>query len=151
MDRRRQFDIVVVNAVLFLFSPGDFARAIANIAAVVRDGGHFIAFDLFHPVEQDLVIQEKSETHPDGLTLHFRPYSVVRRVLAEHGFTTIDFTAFAIPIDLPRPQRPGDITSHTVHLVSGDRLVFRGALYTPWCHLVAGRAAAVAPAAVDGA
>jgi SAM-dependent methyltransferase len=139
LDRRWRLDVVIVSAVLFLFGDGDFDRAVASLAGVTEPGGHLVAFDLFHPVEQELTVVEKSETHPEGLTLHFRPYSRVQAALERHGFGPPSFRPFAIPIDLPRPERPGDITSHTVRTEDGGRLVFRGALHTPWCHLVAER------------
>jgi SAM-dependent methyltransferase len=137
LPRDRQFDAVVVNAVLFLFDERGFDRALENLAAVTRTEGRLIVFDLFHAEEQGLTIVERSETHPDGLTLHFRAYSRVQAVLDKHGFGDRTFTPFAIPIDLARPQRPGDITSHTVRTEDGQRLIFRGTLFTPWCHLVA--------------
>lgn len=140
LHSRRSFDIVVVNAVLCLFGETDFDRAIANIASVTRERGHFMTFDLFHPEEQELTILEKSETHPGGLTSQFRPFSKVRTALEKHGFASIVFKPFSIPIDLPKPQREGDITSHTVRTESGKRLIFRGTLFTPWCHLVAQKA-----------
>lgn len=136
VDHGKHFDIVIVNAVLFLFAEGDFDRAVSNIARATKKGGHFITFDLFHPVEQELLILEKSETHPDGLNLHFRPYSKVRAAVEKHGFENVTFRTFAIPIDLPRRGRAADITSHTVRTEDGERLIFRGTLFTPWCHLV---------------
>jgi hypothetical protein len=71
------------------------------------------------------------------MTLHFRPYSVVDATLRRHGFAAPTITPFAIPIDLPKPADPADISSQTVPLADGGRLIFRGALYTPWCHLAA--------------
>jgi SAM-dependent methyltransferase len=132
-----RFDIVVVNAVLFLFDQPEFERAVAGIARLLASGGRFFAFDLCHPYEQELAILEKSKTHPEGMTLHFRPYSVVEATLRRHGFAAPAVTPFAIPIDLPRPADMADISSQTVRTEGGDRLIFRGALYTPWCHLAA--------------
>lgn len=140
LDRARAFDIVIVNAVLCLFGRDDFAKAVANIAVVTKPGGYFITFDQFHEPQQDLEIVERSETHPDGLTLHFRPLSFVSDLLQRVGFADVAYEPFRISIDLPRPARPEDITSHTVTTADGDRLIFRGALYTPWGHLVARKA-----------
>jgi SAM-dependent methyltransferase len=137
LDGRPRFDIVIVNAVLFLFPEPDFDRAIVNIASVTKGGGHFITFDLFHPAEQELSIIEKSETHPEGLKLHFRPFSSVRMTLEKHGFINVFFKPFLIPIDLSKPKRAADISSHTVRTENGERLIFRGALFTPWCHVLA--------------
>jgi hypothetical protein len=30
-----------------------------------------------------------------------------------------------------------DLNSYTVKTETGDRLLFRGALYQPWCHMIA--------------
>lgn len=140
LDRDHAFDIVIVNAVLYLFGSDDLAKAIANVAAVTKAGGRFITFDLFHGSAQDLEVVERSETHPDGLLLHFRPFSDIRELLESNGFSEVSYEPFRIPIDLARPERPADISSHTVRTKGGERLIFRGALFTPWCHLTAVKA-----------
>jgi SAM-dependent methyltransferase len=131
------FDVIVANAVLYLLRDGEYEEAAASVAQALRPGGTFLAFDFFHPFEQDLTIREASKTHPDGLTLHFRPYSRARAVFQEAGFAEVEFRPFAIPIDLERPEDDAEIISYTVPAADGTRQLFRGTLYQPWCHFVA--------------
>ncbi len=137
----RNFDLVVVNAVLYLFSQDDFDRAVASIARVIVPGGHFIAFDLFHNIEQHIDIIERSVAFPKGHALHFRPFSETRATLERHGFDNVQFVPFRIPIDLPKPDSQEDVSSYTVRTEQSERLIFRGGLFTPWCHLRARKAA----------
>lgn len=139
LERTAEFDAVIASAVLFLLDESEFAQAVASISQALRPGGALIAFDFFHPFEQRLEIHERERTHADGLRLNFRPYSDVRALLQTHGFGPIEFRPFEIPIDLPRPERDDEIISYTHRLETGGRLLFRGALYQPWCHLVARR------------
>jgi SAM-dependent methyltransferase len=132
-----EFDVVVVNAVLYLFTPAELDRALRGVAGLLRPGGHLVAFDLFHPFGQELTITEVSETHPEGLTLHFRSYRAVGEALARAGFARPAIAPFRIPIDLPRPADDDAIISHTVPAASGERLLFRGTLHQPWCHMTA--------------
>ena len=135
------FDIVVVNAVLYLFGDDDLARALSSVARALAPGGSLVAFDMFHPFEQHLTVREASLTHPEGLVLHLRPYSVLRGAAARAGLGEPSIHPFAIPIDLPRPASDDDIVSFTVPTAAGERLLFRGALAQPWCHVVANRPA----------
>lgn len=135
-----RFDVVIANAVLYLMSDDEFERAAASIAGALREGGSFVAFDFFHPFEQELEIRETSRTHPRGLMLHFRPMEVGREVLRGAGFVDVDFRPFEIPIDLPRPDDDGELISYTRAAADGQRLLFRGALFQPWCHVVAAKA-----------
>ncbi len=140
IGRRDAFDVIVMNAVLYLFELPQLERALANVARALRPGGTFAVFDLFHPFGQELAITETSATHLEGLTLHFRPYETIRRALDHAGFAETTITPFRIPIDLPRPEGDDDIISYTVPAADGERLLFRGALFQPWCHLTARRA-----------
>lgn len=132
-----RFDLVTANAVVYLFREPEFDRALASVAKALKPGGWFLAFDWFHPYEQELAILEKSETHPDGLLIHARPYSRVTAALHKHGLINADFKPFAIPIDLENPAAAADMRSYTVSAADGRRLLFRGTLFQPWCHLVA--------------
>lgn len=132
-----RWDVVLVNAVFYLFPWEEFERAIASVSRALAPGGSLVAFDFFHPFGQDLSIVERSETHPDGLALHFRPQRDVEPLLRRHGFEGVQFRPFGIPIDLPRPERPDDMGSYTRRTEDGQRLLFRGTLLQPWCHLVA--------------
>jgi SAM-dependent methyltransferase len=135
-----RWDIVVVNAVFYLFPWGEFERALASVSRALVPGGSLVAFDFFHEWGQDLAIVERSETHPNGLALHLRPQRDVEPLLRRHGFERVEFRPFSIPIDLPRPERLEDMGSYTRRTEDGERLLFRGALFQPWCHLVATKA-----------
>ena len=136
-----EFDIIIANAVLYLFSEDEFNRALANISAALKPQGWFMVFDFFHPFEQELAVFEKSETHPNGLMLHFRPYSTVMAGLKKFHFTNIDFKPFIIPVDLDRPKEPKDMVTYTLRSDNGTRMLFRGTLFQPWCHLITQRGA----------
>lgn len=133
------FDVIVINAVLYLLGDDDLRRALGSVAAALAPGGSLVAFDLFHPFDQHLTIREASPTHPDGLVLHFRPYALLGEACAAAGLEPPAIHPFAIPIDLPRPARDDEIISYTVPTASGERLLFRGALAQPWCHVTARR------------
>lgn len=133
-----RFDIVITNAVTYFFSPDEFERAVASIARALRPGGRWLSYDFAHPFEQHLRIVETSRDHPDGLNIYFRPYSYVRRLATAHGFADPDIRPFAIPIDLPRTGPPGsydELNTYTVTTATGERQLFRGTLFQPWCHL----------------
>jgi SAM-dependent methyltransferase len=136
---RGEFDIVTANAALMFFSEEEFERAIESIAAAIKPGGFFVAFDLFHPFEQEIALTETSKSFPNGLTFHLRSYSTALASLAKAGLSNPTFTPFDISIDLQKPADPSDVTSYTVQAATGARLSFRGTLFQPWCHVVAAR------------
>lgn len=138
VGRFSAFDIVTANAILYGFAPEAFEHAVASIGAALRPGGTLIAFDLFHPFEQEVAIVERSAAFPDGHPLHFRSYGWTRRALAAAGFAEPAFHPFAIPIDLPMPGRDS-VRTYTRRDAEGARLQFRGTLFQPWCHMVARR------------
>jgi SAM-dependent methyltransferase len=138
------FDVVVANAVLCLFNPTDFVTALASIYRSLRPGGTLISFDWLHPFRQELAIQEVSRSHKQGMWLYFRSFGLVEAELRNAGFSNISFEPFSIPIDLEKGSKYGDnstgfedLNSYTVRSTESERLIFRGALYTPWCHLLA--------------
>jgi SAM-dependent methyltransferase len=137
LEHDAEFDIAITSAVLCILDEGEFERAVARISAALKPGGLLLSFDWVHPYEQELAIVEKSKSHPEGLTLHFRPEARVRSVLETNGFDTVSFRPFSISLDLPESEGPWDQNSHTVMTADGERLIFRGALAQPWCHVVA--------------
>lgn len=141
LDRESRFDCIVVNAVLFLFDESEFDLAISNITRALNPGGWFFAYDFATQYQQDLTILEKSVTHPDGMTLHFRPAARITQIMRRHGLSKVSIKPFQIPIDLTPPDSPEDISSRTVKTEAGDRLIFRGSLFTPWCHMMAQKGA----------
>lgn len=138
------FDVIVVNAVFYALADDLFDKALASIASALAPGGHLIAFDYFHPYHQDLVVEERSEPQPQGALLHFRPMAGTSRRLEGHGFTGADFRPFEIPIDLPRRAQANedawaDLETWTIPTAGGSRILMRGPISQPWCHLVARR------------
>lgn len=136
IGRTAEWDVITVNAVLYLFTPEQLAAALAGVAAALKPGGTLVVFDLFHPFGQELTITEASATHPEGLTLHFRSYRAVGDACAKAGLGEPRITPFRIPIALPRPDDDTEIISYTVPAADGERLLFRGTLHQPWCHAV---------------
>jgi SAM-dependent methyltransferase len=136
LTAQRPFDIVVANAALMFFSDDEFEQAIASISRAITPRGWFVAFDLFHPFDQEVAIVETTSLHPRGLKFYFRSFTRVRRALAAAGQPSPELTPFRIPIDLPRPSDPGDVTTYTVTGVDGTKMSFRGTLFQPWCHVV---------------
>lgn len=136
-----EFDLIMVNAVFYVLADPELQKALENIAAALRPGGWLIAFDLFHPREQQLLILETSQLHPEGHPLHIRPYSRLRGMSEAAGLGEVGFEAFRIPIELPEPEGLASTATFTVDTVGGDRLPMRGVINQPWCHFRARRPA----------
>ena len=141
---RGSYGIVVANATSFFLDEEEHTRALGSVAEVLEPGGAYLAFEWLHPFRQRLEIRETSRSHPDGLTIHSRPQHEVEARLREVGFSEVEFLPFEIPIDLEqgetfRDDDSGfeDLNSYTVRTEEGRRMIFRGALYQPWCHMVA--------------
>jgi len=132
-----RYDIITVNAVLYMMTDEEFHRALTSLASVLDENGTLIVFDFFHSFEQDLSIIEVSRTHPNGLRLRFRPMQQVVTALMAAGFSAPTFRPFTLPVDLPRHPDDGELISYTVRTDEGVRLPFRGTLFQPWCHLTA--------------
>ena len=137
-----RYDLIVANAILYGFDEAGFARCASSIAGALAPGGSLIGFDYFHPWKQEVAIIEKTGDFPGGHPLHFRSYGTTEGVLKAAGFEQVRFQPFVIPIDLAPPPLDTDyVETYTVPTASGDRLLFRGTICQPWCHLVATRAA----------
>lgn len=134
------YDIITINAVLYMMEDPQFEAALQSVAGSLKPGGTMIVFDFFHPFPQDLHINEISSSHPAGLRLRFRPMAQVESQLAKAGFKNTVFRPFTLPIDLPPSGGPGDLITYTVQVEDGKKLPFRGTLFQPWCHLTAVRA-----------
>ena len=140
MNDSEKYDVVVANAILFRFGDRDFEIAIKNLSNALRPGGLFLCFEWVHPFEQLLSITEYTKEQPQGLILHMRSYSSYRVFLNDCGLTDVQFEPFEIPIDLPRSEDTESMITFTVRTSEGRRLNFRGALYQPWCHVIAKKA-----------
>jgi SAM-dependent methyltransferase len=134
---RGEFDVIVSNAVTYLFDDAQFATACRSVGAALKPGGSWIDFDWFSPFSgQRYTIMETTPSHPHGLNIHVRPYDLTEQILRAAGFEGARFEPFDIPIDLPLHGYEGDPLTYTVK-ADAKRLQFRGALFQPWCHLVA--------------
>ncbi len=133
-----EFDIIIANAVAVYFSWEEYERALRSVYGALKPDGVYIAFEWMHPYRhQDLVIKETSIGHPDGIQICFRPIPTVDALVRKIGFPAVEFMPFVIPIDLPRPGFNEEIVSYTIKDEIGERMTFRGALFQPWCHMVA--------------
>jgi SAM-dependent methyltransferase len=133
-----RFDVIVANAVAVYFDRPDYEQAARSVARALNLGGTYIAFEWLHPFAvQELTIIETSEWHPDGLKIHFRPMRKVEATFRAAGFSSVEFLPFTLPIDLPFPGHDADVVTYTRKDEHGERMAFRGALYQPWCHMIA--------------
>lgn len=137
MNCERQFDLVVANAAMPFFTQAEFGQALANISAVTKPGGWFVAFDWFHPFEQDITVVEKSRNFSQGLEYHFWSYTTVKAAIGKVGLGNPNFQPFYMQTDLAKSADLANINSYTIRSDDGQRLCFRGSLFQPWCHLVA--------------
>ena len=133
------YDIITVNAVLYMMEDPQFEIALRSISGALKPGGSMIVFDFFHSFPQDLHINEISKSHPTGLRLRFRPTYLVEPMLVKAGFKNFEFRPFTLPIDLHSTDDSGDLITYTVQAQDTRKLPFRGTLFQPWSHLTAVR------------
>ncbi len=133
-------DIITINAVLSRFDDEQHLQAWHNIAQALKPGGWVFVFEWYHAFRQTLRIVEETPEHPDGLSLVFRSQESVTKTLASVGLIPPVFYPFQIGIDLPLADQASALYTYTQTLSDGRRLLFRGALCQPWCHLVATKA-----------
>jgi SAM-dependent methyltransferase len=140
------YDIIIANAVAVYFDDSQYRLAMTHVSQALRPGGLYIAYEWLHGFRQDLEIVERSRSHPRGLRFHFRSYASVHEAAAIAGLTDVSFTPFRIPVDLGcgmtfGANRDGfeDLNTFTRMMLDGERLMYRGCLAQPWCHLQARR------------
>jgi SAM-dependent methyltransferase len=133
------YDLIVVNAVLYMFDEVQYAAALASLARALRKGGGVVVYDFAHEFGQDIEILEKTSSHPNGLRLCFRPMAKIRAAAATAGFESVEFRPFELPIDLPRSKDDSEIITYTRKDEHHHRMAFRGTLYQPWCHMIMSR------------
>jgi SAM-dependent methyltransferase len=133
-----QYDIIVANAVAVYFLWDEYRQAAESVFNALAHGGSYLAFEWLHPfVHQDIVINETSISHPNGIRICFRPTKKVSDVFVAAGFRAVDFFPFQLPIELPPADASGEVVSYTRKSIDGENLCFRGALSQPWCHMMA--------------
>lgn len=138
------YDIVIANAIFMFLDDDLFKRALESAFGVLKNGGYLIAFDYFHAYPHELDILEKTKLRPNGVHLFYRSYTSTNKKLAECNFSDIEYRPFNIPFDLTGGKTFGeslegfeDLNSYTIKKNDGNRLIFRGSLCQPWCHLIA--------------
>src|ERR1700730_7096834 len=123
-------DVIIANAVTYLFDPDQFRQVCASIANALRPGGVYIGYELVFPGDREQRVVEKSIAHPEGLQLMLRSEDFVTRALKDVGFSDVEVIQFDIPIDLPKPVPNGtdaDLMTYTVRDdITGRRLMYRG-------------------------
>jgi SAM-dependent methyltransferase len=138
------FDVIVANAVTYLFEPAEFERVNASFAEALSPGGVYVGYELVFPGNREKRVIEKSKGHPEGLKMILRAEDFVHSSFVAAGFDDVDIQPFDIPIDLPKPEPTGtdaDLMTYTVRdAVTGRRLMYRGDLFQPWAHIVARKA-----------
>jgi SAM-dependent methyltransferase len=138
-ERAGRYDIITANAILYGFADDLFESGLRSMAQALLPGGSLVVFDFFHPWEQDVALIEKSALFPQGHPLHFRSYSTARKALESAGLENFHFSPFQIGIDLP-DKGYASVSTRTTMITSGGRIMFRGCLSQPWCHLTARKA-----------
>ncbi len=138
---KMDYSVVIANATLCLLDWESYDRAVCSIFNALASGGTFVGYEWMHKYHSDITITEKSNLHPDGLTIRFRPFWRVRESFLKAGFAEVTFVPFDIPLDLPQQEgTEKELISRTVRTEDGARLMFRGPLYQPWCHMLARKA-----------
>lgn len=130
----RQYDFIVMNAVLHSFGDEPLDRAIEHVSRSLVPGGWFFAFALVTPFNQDVDIFERSVQHADGVGLRIHSERTLNGLFGRYGFDACEYRPFQIPIELTAPQDLSDMRSYTISSDTGGRLLFRGCVFQPWCH-----------------
>lgn len=137
MDLKGAADVLILSAVMFRFNDDEHERAWRAIASAIRPGGAVIVFDFYHQFRQTVRIADETDAHPKGLILTLRSQTSLATLLHDVGFSEPEFTPFKISIDLPLKDAADGVSTHTRLAKDGERLQFRGAIYQPWCHMLA--------------
>jgi SAM-dependent methyltransferase len=144
IPKDKPFDVIVINAVTYLFDKDQLDKALLSVAAALGPGGAYIGYEFVYPGDVQQTIYETSAAHPEGLRLILRSEDNTRAALQSVGFYEVDVIPFDIPIDLPKPEQDGTDAALITYTRRDDltnrRLMFRGDLYQPWSHMVARRA-----------
>ena len=140
IDKPRSFDVIIANAMFLMLEDETFEASLTSIYDAMDFGGILVAFDQVHEWAQDVTIIEKSGSAPDGIILRQRPKNDVEKLLQKVGFMNLEFSAFDLPIDLPKPPvNTRRMETYTVSTVEGPRLQMRGVIAQPWSHIIASK------------
>jgi len=132
------YNCIVANAVTYLLDWPEYDDALRSIAKALKPGGTFIGLDWYHPFGgQDLCIVETTDGHPHGLRIHSRAENRAAEVFYKAGFRAVRFQPFTMPFDIPEPSDKSGTPGTYTKLLDGQRACFRGAVYQPWCHVIA--------------
>ena len=138
-------DVGFSTAVTYQFSEKEFVNAMKNIYLSLNKKGIYIGFELFTSHNHNLEIVEKTDFYKEGIPLHVRSYKSVEKSLKEIGFREINFLPFLIPIDLKNKKiktddkvkkYQNDLKTFTIKDEKKNRLMFRGSIFEPWCHII---------------
>jgi len=133
----KQYDCIILNAILFSISNNDIDLVISNIARMLKTKGMVIVFDFFHTKSHNLKISEEvlvERGYHNNLEINFRNIKWFERIIGEHGFMLESYHPFDISLDLVEEEN--SLTSFTIKTEIGTRLIFRGVLAQPWSHLL---------------
>ena len=121
------FDVIVANAVTYLFEPAEFEQVSASFAKALNPGGVYVGYELIFSGNCERRVIEKSKGYPEGLKMILRAEDFVRSSFVAAGFDDVDIQPFDIPIDLPKTEPTGtdaDLTTYRVRdAVAGRRLL----------------------------
>jgi SAM-dependent methyltransferase len=133
-----KYDIIIANAVGVYFKWPDYQYLLESVYQSLKQGGVYFAFEWLHSFDhQDLIVLETTVSHPEGIRICFRPIKKVSYYLNKVGYLKPDFIPFEIPFDMEETPHDGEVVTYTRKLFDGKRLMFRGALAQPWCHMIA--------------
>ena len=63
------FDVIVANAVTYLFEPAEFEQVSASFTKALSPSGVYVGYELVFPGNRERPVIEKSEGHPEGWKL----------------------------------------------------------------------------------
>jgi len=133
-----RYDVIIANAIFYGLTEELFDQGLKSAAGALKPGGALILFDFFHPYAQEVSIVEKSALFPNGHPLHFRSIGRTDKALAAAGLGAGDYRPFEIDVDLPHPGFDS-VKTWTEPRTDGRRILWRGVIAQPWCHMMAVR------------
>ncbi len=145
-DLAQSWDIATTVAVTCMFAQNEFEELMHAITQLIKPGGYYVGWELFHDIDQELEIKEIHEGISDLLCIRSNQY--IENLFEKLGFINLEFIPFEMPFDMEPVSetiawshkatdiRLPHLKSHTVNTEQG-RYSFRGSMYQPWCHVIA--------------